>query len=321
MNPDFIKISLNLIAGVTVFLYGMAVMSDSLRWLSGDKMEKILANFTKNIFTGILTGIVVTALMGSSSLVIIMTIALVNARIITFAQSLGIVMGSNIGTTVATQIIAFKLADYCAVILLFGLLLILTARNEQRKHIGTIFMGVGLIFFGLEFMDYAVSPLRDYKPFTQMMLKMENPYWGVLSGGLFTLVIQASSATVALAITLASQNLISLPAGIALMMGAEIGTCSDTLLASLGRTREAVRTGVFHLLFNVFSVILGLIFIHPFTEAVIWLSAGAGVSRQIANAHLLFNVLGVVLFAGFVPWVVNILQILLPDKVKLVVSK
>jgi phosphate:Na+ symporter len=320
MTPDFVKIILNLIAGVAIFLYGMSVLSNTMQLIAGKKMEKILARLTKNTFIGILTGIWVTALMGSSSMVIILVIALVNGRFITFTQSLGIVMGSNIGTTLATQIIAFRLADYCALILLLGLIILFTTQNEKRKHIGTIFMGIGLIFFGLEFMDYAVSPLRNYEPFSQQMLKMENPYLGVFIGGLFTVIIQASSATVAIAIALASQNLITLPAGIALMMGAEIGTCSDTLLASLGRTREAVRTGLFHLFFNVFSVVLGIMFIHPFTDLVVWLSAGASIPRQIANAHFLFNVLGTVLFVSFVPWIVNFLYFVLPTKIKVAVN-
>ncbi len=313
-TPDFLKIGLNLAAGVAVFLYGMSVLSDTLKELQGEKMQEALARFTKNVITGILTGTVVTAVMGSSSLVIIMTIALVNARILTFTQSLGVVMGSNIGTTIASQIIAFKLSDYCGAILVVGLVMVLTAKTEYRKQLGTMITCVGLIFFGLEFMDIAVEPLRGYKPFTDMMLHLENPILGVLTGGLFTLIIQASSATVAIAISLASQEMITLAVGISLMMGAEIGTCSDTLLATIGRSREAVRTGVFHLLFNIFSVVLGLLLIRPFTEFVVFISAGAGTARQVANAHFMFNMLGVVIFAGFTPWIAKALQHFMPEQ-------
>jgi phosphate:Na+ symporter len=312
-NPDFLKIGLNIAAGVCVFLYGMTILSDTLHKLEGDKMQQFLARFTTSTLAGILTGTLVTAIMGSSSIVIIMTIALVNAHILTFKQSLGVIMGSNIGTTVATQIIAFKVSDYCAVILVIGLAAVLMAKNDHRKNIGTVITCVGLIFFGLEFMDTAVLPLREHKPFTDMMLKLENPMVGVLAGGLFTVIIQASSATVAIAISLASHEMISLAVGISLMMGAEIGTCSDTLLATLGRSREAMRTGVFHLLFNLFSVALGLLLIEPFTDLVVWISAGASIARQIANAHFLFNVMGVIIFAAFTPIIAKALQKIMPQ--------
>jgi phosphate:Na+ symporter len=249
-------------------------------------------------------------------LVIILTIALVNSQILTLRQSLGIVMGSNIGTTLVTQIIAFKLSDYASLILLGGFLWLNVARKPSHKHLATILICIGLIFFGLEFMDLSVAPLRHYPPFTAMMLRLENPMLGVLIGWLFTLVIQASSATVAIAISLASQDLIGLPAGIALMMGAEIGTCSDTLLATLGRSRQAIRTGIFHLFFNVFSVVVGVLCIQPFTDFIVWLSGEASVSRKIANAHLFFNIGGVILLAGFTSYFIRFLEWLVPDKRK-----
>lgn len=314
MNPDFLKITLNLVGGVVVFLYGMHLITETLKKMAGGKLKDVLAKYTTHTLSSICVGIAITAIMGSSSLVIILTIALVNAKILNLRQSLGIVMGSNIGTTIVTQIIAFKLSDYASLILLGGFIWLNMSKKIVQQHTATILICVGLIFFGLEFMDMSVAPLRNYKPFTDMMLRLENPIVGVLMGGLFTLIIQASSATVAIAISLASQNLIGLPAGIALMMGAEIGTCSDTLLATIGRSRQAIRTGVFHLFFNIFSVLLGIALIQPFTSFILWISGDASVGRKIANAHLFFNIGGVLLFAGFTPYFVKLLEWLIPDK-------
>jgi phosphate:Na+ symporter len=174
--------------------------------------------------------------------------------------------------------------------------------------------GIGLIFFGLDVMGKAVEPLQQHQSFIQWMTRMEAPILGALVGAVFTIMVQSSSATLGVIITLAMQGLISLPAGIAMMLGAEIGTCADTLMATVGRSREAIRAGTFHLLFNIITVSIGVAFAHPFTALVQYLSGGADLSRQIANAHVLFNVAGVVLFIGFVSPVARALQWLIPDK-------
>jgi phosphate:Na+ symporter len=299
-TPDFLKIALHLISGVVVFLYGIHRTTESLKIIAGDSTKRVLHKFTKNTILGTLTGISTTAVLGSSSALIILVITSVDAQLLSFAQSLAVVMGANIGTTLTTQIIAFKLTDFTAVILLSGFLLILLGKSEKRLHLGTVILGIGLIFFGLEAMDDSMRPLHHYPPFIEIMKKLDSAWVGVLIGGLITVLIQASSATVAMAITLASQQMISMEAGIAIMLGAEIGTCSDTLLATIKRSRQALLTGIFHLCFNIITVILGLIFFSFLVQAVNAISSDANVAHKIANAHLLFNMLGTLLFLPFI---------------------
>jgi phosphate:Na+ symporter len=279
-------------------------------------MKKILARFTTNRFAGVLTGTVATTLLDSSSVTIIMVIALVNAGLLSFTRSLGVIMGSNIGTTISSQIIALKLNEYAPIALVVGFGLHMLAKRKRWRRAGHVIFGIGLIFFGLDIMGKAVEPLQGHASFIGWMTRMEAPVLGALVGAVFTVMVQSSSATLGVIITLATQGLISLPAGIAMMLGAEIGTCADTLMATVGRSREAVRAGVFHLLFNVITVSIGVALAHPFTAFIQYISAGTHLSRQIANAHVLFNVAGVVLFIGFVTPVARVLQWLIPDKKK-----
>jgi len=308
-----VKIVLGLLAGLVLFLYGVTHMSDGLRAIAGDRMKRILGRFTTNRFAGVLTGAIATTVLDSSSVTIVMVIAMVNAGVLTFVQSLGVIMGSNIGTTVSSQLIAFNVDEYAPLALLAGFVLHMMGKTERRKQIGSIVLGIGLIFFGLGQMGNAVEPLRDHRPVLDLLARLESPWLGVLIGAALTVLIQSSSATLGIVITLASQGLITLPAGIAVMLGAEIGTCADTLVATVGRSREAVRAGVFHLLFNITTVIAGVLFVEQFTRLALRISGGADVARQIANAHMLFNVLGVLVFIGATPLLARALLWLLPD--------
>lgn len=309
-------IIMGLLAGLVLFLHGVTLLSESLKRVAGERMKKVLERFTTNRFAGVLTGTVATTLLDSSSVTIIMVIALVNAGLLSFTRSLGVIMGSNIGTTISSQIIAFHINEYAPIALLVGFGLHMLAKSKKWKRIGQLAFGMGLIFFGLDVMGKAVEPLQAQPLFLAWMTRMEAPLLGALVGAAFTVMVQSSSATLGIVITLATQELITLPAGIAIMLGAEIGTCADTLMATVGRSREAVRAGVFHLLFNLITVSIGVALAHPFTALVQYISSGTDVSRQIANAHLLFNVAGVVLFIGFVSPVVKLLEWLIPDKAR-----
>lgn len=299
---DVFPVILQAVAGLCLFLYAVNLMGDTLKALAGDRMKSFLQRFTKNPATGIVSGTVATTLLDSSSVVIIMVLTLVNANLLTSLESFGVIMGANIGTTISSQLIALDIADYAPLLLFVGLLISVIGKNEVRQEIGRTVFAIGLIFFGLWTMDEAVKPLREYKPFFDWIQRLDTPLEGVLIGGLLTLLIQSSSATVGIAIVLASQNLIPTSTGVSIMLGAEIGTCSDTLLAVIGRSKEAVRAGLFHLLFNIACVILGVLFISQFVQGVEWISGSAPAGRKIANAHVLFNVLGVVVFAWFIPF-------------------
>jgi len=307
------EIILTLVGGLVLFLYGVTNLSDSIKEVANDKMKKIVVRFTKNIFSTIVVGTVVTTILDSSSAVIILTIVLVNAKILDFRQAVGIVMGANIGTTISSQIIAMDVGQYSPILLFVGFLLMLISKSEKINTAGRIALFFGMLFFGLFTMERAVEPLKGSEQFSVWMANLENPLYGAAVGALVTLVIQSSSATVGMVITLAKQNLITLPAGIAVMLGAELGTCSDTLLATIRSNRQAIKTGVFHLFFNLISIIIGLILFAPFIGLVEYISGGADLENKIANAHVLFNVLGVVLFVGFVPVIVKVLDKLIPD--------
>ena len=303
-----------LLTGLVLFLYALNRLSDALKELTGDKMKRILDRFTSNVFTGILTGMIVTILLDSSSAVIIMTIALVNARAMTFRQAMGIVMGANIGTTMSSQIFALNVSEYAALPIAAGFLLMFIHKNKIYREIGIVLFSFGLIFFGLFTMEEAVAPLRNSDYFVSWMHSLDTTWKGVSTGAFVTLVIQSSSATLGMVIGLASKGLISLSGGISVMLGAELGTCSDTLLATIGRSRNAIRTGFFHLLFNLITITLGIIFLGLFTKLVLTVSGNAEISQKIANAHMLFNTMGVILLAPFTGVMEKIMLKLVPSK-------
>jgi phosphate:Na+ symporter len=308
------EIALGLIGGIVLFLYAISKLSEHIRVWADDKMKDFIAKFTRNVFTAILTGIVVTVLLKSSSAAIIITIVLVGAGIVTFRQSLGIVMGANIGTTISSQIMALDVAEYAAIPLALAFIILMITKQVVLTRIATVTFYFGMIFFGLLTMENAVEPLKTHQTFKDLIASFENPIQGAIAGAGIAAVIQSSSATVALAITLAKQSLITLPAAIAVMLGAELGTCADTLLATARSNRQAVKTGLFHLSFNLVTIAVGLILFVPFVALIEYISGGSTIKYQIANAHLIFNVLGVLGFVGFIPLIEKLLNYLLPDE-------
>jgi phosphate:Na+ symporter len=305
---------LSIAGGLALFLYAVNSLSEVIQGLLGDQALGWIRRFTRNLPTAILSGAVITTLLDSSSAVIILTIVLVNARLLTFRQAMGIVMGANIGTTVSSQIISMDIGKYSPIFLVLGLLMLLISKNEQIGKSGKAVLYFGILFFGLYTMERAVEPLRESPVFFAWMEKMKNPLTGTLTGAVVTLIIQSSSATVGMAIVLAKKGIISLAAGVGVMMGAELGTVSDTLLATIKGSRQALKTGLFHLIFNLLSIISGLLLFYPFLSLITWLSTGADLGRTLANAHMLFNILGVLVFVWFCPWFERGLEWLLPEK-------
>ena len=313
---NFWSMSMAALAGLVLFIFGVTQLANGLGELNSERMRRVLSRFTTNRVAGVATGTVATTLLESSSVTIIMVIAMVSGGVLTFTQSLGVVLGANIGTTIGAQIIAFDVQQYTPLLMLAGLLLLFLGRSQPRRQLGVILLGFGLIFYGLEAIDDAMKPLRTHEPFLKWIEALgTTPIYGVLVGCAVTLVIQSSSATVAIVIKLAASGLIGLPAGVAIMLGAEIGTCADTLLATIGRGRPALRTGVFHLTFNLLSAALGVMFAVQLVELVEWMTpAGAGTGRQIANAQISFNVIGVAVVLPFLPAVARLLERVLPDR-------
>jgi phosphate:Na+ symporter len=311
---DYMQIFLGMVGGLALFLYGVTRLSISLRKLAGDKMKKLLERFTNNIFVSILSGTIATILLDSSSVTIIMIIALVNVGLITFSRAIGVIMGANIGTTFSSQLIAFQIDHYSSILLLAGFILYFISKKKMTKYIGLVLFGFGLIFFGLGLIGEAAEPLKNSVAITSWLHSLENPLKGVLVGSVITAVIQSSSATMGIVITMAGQGIISLAAGVTVMLGAEIGTCADTLIASIGRSREAIRAGVFHLVFNVTTVLIGALLYKPLAEIASMISPGDNIARQIANAHVIFNIGGVLLLVWFVTPIASFLERIIPDK-------
>jgi phosphate:Na+ symporter len=303
-----------IVTGLILFLYALNTVTQGLTEVAGERLQRFLNRFTGNAFKGLLSGLVVTILLDSSSVVIIMVIALVNSRTLTFRQAMGVVLGANIGTTFSSQIFALDIGEYAAVPILAGFVMMFFLKNKLYVSLGKVIFSFGLLFFGLYTMQEAVEPLKNSDYFTGWLRSLDSSWKGTLTGTVVTVVVQSSSATVGMVIGLATKGLMSVTGGIAVMLGAELGTCADTLLASIGRTRAAVKTGLFHLIFNLVTIVLALLMLPLFTRLVLLVSGQATVQQTIANAHMLFNTLGVALLFPFLGIAEKALEFLLPGK-------
>lgn len=310
-------ILMELFGGLALFLFGMEMMAEALKLVAGDGMRKVLARLTSNRFTGVLAGASVTAVIQSSSVTTVLLVGFISAGLMNLPQAIGVIMGANIGTTITAQIIAFKITKYALAMLSVGFLLQFFCKAEKVKHYGRVIMGLGLIFFGMQMMGDGMRPLQMFEPFIEFMKRMDSPLLAILFGALFTGLVQSSSATTGIVIVLASQGFLSLEAGIALIFGANIGTCVTAGLASLGKPREAKQAVLVHVIFNVTGVALWFFFIPQLAELVSHLSSaagGAGAPRQIANAHAIFNIGNTILLIGFVGPLARLVQWMVPDR-------
>lgn len=324
-NVEIGTILVQLFGGLALFLFGMDQMTDALKVVAGSRMKDLLAKLTANRFSGVFAGTVVTAIIQSSSATTVLLVGFISAGLMTLRQSIGVMMGAGIGTTLTVQIIAFKITHYALVPVAIGFVMMAVARRKTVQQYGVMLMGLGLIFFGMSLMSDATRPLRSYQPFIDLMDKLESPLLGILVGTFFTALIQSSAATIGVVIALASQGLLTLEAGIALTFGANIGTTITALLASIGQPREAVQSAVLHTLYRTAGVIIWLPFVGELATAVRVISPGypelegaariaAEAPRQIANAHTVFNVGNMLVFIWFVDPLVRLMNWLIPLK-------
>jgi len=323
-NPlEFGVMLVNLGGGLALFLYGMHKMTEALKIVAGERVKDLLAKLTTNRFSAAFAGTLVTAVIQSSSITTVLVVGFITAGIMTFQQSIGVILGANIGTTITAQIIAFKITKSALLLIAAGFFTEVLARNPRIKQFGVMSMGLGLLFFGMELMSQATTPLRSYEPFMQLMREMANPLWGVLIGAVFTALVQSSSATTGIVIVMATQGLLSLETGIALILGSNIGTCVTAIISALGKPREALQAATAHVLFNVIGVLLFIGFIPQFADLVRHLSPvsdnleglsqlAADTPRQIANAHTFFNVFNLVLFLGFTQTLAKVVLKIVP---------
>jgi phosphate:Na+ symporter len=319
------QMTIELLGGLALFLFGIDQLTDSLKAVAGDRMKTILARLTSTRFSGALTGAFVTAVIQSSSVTTVLVVGFTTAGLMSFSQSIGVIMGANIGTTITAQIVAFKVTKAALGMIALGFSFLFFAKRDAFRHYGGIIMGLGLVFFGMTLMSDAMEPLRAYQPFLDLMIRMENPLIGIMVAAAFTALVQSSSATTAIVIVMAGQGFISLPAGIALAMGANIGTCVTALLAAIGKPREAIRAATTHVLFNIAGVLLWISFIDQLANFVTAISpahselAGAQrlaaeTPRQVANAHTIFNIANTLVFIWFTTLIARFVEWLVPDR-------
>lgn len=302
-----------LLGGLGLFLYGLELFTSRLRTHAGEGMRRALTGLTRTRWHGLLVGVALTAVLQSSSVVTALTVGLVEAGMMSFAQSLAVVMGANIGTTVTLQLIAFKITDAALWLVFVGAVALLLWR-WPRRYLAELLLALGLIFLGLNLMGDAMRPLRDAAWMQQLVGWMDSPWSAALVGAVVTAIIQSSSAFGGMVLALVMQEQVDVMTAIALMLGANIGSCFTAVLAALGKSREAIRVAVFHVLFNVLGAVAVLASLQGFVALVDWMTAFGEFtpSRELANAHTLFNVLVAIALIGFVPWMVRAVSWLVP---------
>ncbi len=307
---------IGLFGGLAFFLYGIEKMSDGMKKTAGNKMRSLLAALTRNRIIALVVGAFVTMVIQSSSATTVMLVSFVQAGLMSFAQSLGVILGSDIGTTITAQLIAFKLTDYALLMIAVGFGLKILAKTDNTRNVGEAILGFGILFYGMKLMSDTMKPLRTYPDVIAIMEGLENPLVGLLVGTAFTALIQSSAASIGVIIVLAQQGLITLEAGIPVIFGANIGTCVTAGLASIGASREAKRVALAHVLFKIAGVMIFIFWIPGFADLIRILAAkfGSGIARQIANAHTIFNVSLALIFLPAINLFANVVLKLVPYK-------
>lgn len=315
-----------LLGGLSVFIFGMNMMSEGLQKAAGDKMKKIIGILTQNPVMGVLAGLLTTAVLQSSSATTVMVIGFVSAGLLSLPQAISVILGANIGTTITAQLLAFSIRDYISVILFTGFALQFIARNERLKNVGRTLFAFGLLFTGIETMGSVMKPLAASPLFLRMIQKVrEMPVLGVAVGTFMTLLIQSSSATIAVLQNFASQpaadgvsSILGLTGAIPILLGDNVGTTITAFLACIGQSKDAKRTAAAHCIFNISGCIVFIGFIKPFAEVVRWISPKGDevmvISRQIANAHTVFNVVMTVLWLPMIWLMVKLVMGIIPDR-------
>ncbi len=309
---SFFLLATGLLGGMGMFLYGMEMMSDGMKVTAGNSMRTILEKLTSNKYLAVVVGAFVTMVIQSSSATTVMLVSFVNSGLLAFSQALGVILGSNIGSTVTAQIVAFKVTDYALLLIAAGSLMALFSKKDTIKNLGFVILGFGLLFYGMKVMSDTMKPLRSDPGFNSILTSFENPFLGIMAGAIFTALVQSSSATTGIVITLASGGSITLEAGIPLIFGANIGTCVTALLAGLNASRDAKRVAVAHVTFNVIGVLLFCFWIPTFAEFISQTSQN--IPRQIANAHTFFNIVASLVFIPFTGFIAKTIIHYLPDK-------
>ena len=307
--------ALGLLGGLGMFLFGMNLMSSGLEAAAGEKMKKLMEKLTDTTLKGVLVGTIITALIQSSSATTVMLVGFVNSGLMALSQTVGIIMGANIGATLNGVLLAVGVGELAPLIIFVGAALIMFSKKEKIKQYGNIIIGLGILFQGMNMMSGSMAGLRSSPAFIHLITTFENPIIGVLVGTVFTAIIQSSSATVGILESLAIAGLITLDNGIYVMFGATMGTCITAAIASIGTGVNAKRVAIIHLLFNIIGtvVFVAICLFFPFVPLVQRMFPSS-VSVQIANAHVIFKIVTTILLFPFANWMVKFSEAVLKDK-------
>lgn len=320
---------LALLGGLALFLHGMQMMSSGLEAAAGSKMKEILERLTANRFLGVLVGAVITAVIQSSSATTVMVVGFVNAGMMTLNQAVWIIMGANIGTTVTGLLIALDVGELAPLFAFIGVVLMVFVKDPKIQHIGQILTGLGVLFIGMDMMGAAMSPLRESEAFIRVMSTFSNPFLGILAGMLFTAVIQSSSASVGILQALANTGVIAYANSVFVLFGQNIGTCITAVLASIGTSRNAKRTTIIHLMFNIIGTVVftTLFLLFPITHIIdrtLVLPGTLGSALQalmpgtpagqIALTHTSFNIVTTLMLLPLGNYLAVLARKILPDQ-------
>ncbi|MBQ3575617.1 MAG: Na/Pi cotransporter family protein [Clostridia bacterium] len=304
-----------LLGGLGLFLYGMQMMSNGLEAAAGNRMKKILEKLTSNRFLGVIVGAVITMVIQSSSATTVMVVGFVNSGMMTLQQAVWIIMGANIGTTVTGQLIALDIGLIAPLLAFIGVAMLVFLKKPSAHHFGQIIAGLGVLFIGMNMMSSSMSPLRDMPGFVSLMTKFSNPVLGILAGAVFTAIIQSSSASIGILQALALSGVIGLDNAVFVLFGQNIGTCITAVMASMGASRNAKRTTIIHLMFNLIGTTLFTILclVLPVAD---WVASftPTNVSAQIANMHTIFNITTSLLLIPFGTKLAQLAAKILPER-------
>ena len=308
-----LQIILSAIGGLGLFILGMNMLSEGLQKAAGDKLRRFLEILTFNRYIAVLTGIIITVLIQSSSATTVMVVGFVNAGLMDLTRAVGTILGSNIGTTITGQIVAFKLNQIALPAVALGVFMTLFLKKRFYRNLGQAILGFGLLFLGITIMGSDLGNLKDYPAAIEMLTTLgQHRILGLFAGILFTALVQSSSATTAMVIVLVGEGVLDLNSAMPIILGSNIGTCITALLASIGTGLSARRAAVAHVLFNVIGVVLFMFFLQPYTNFVSSLTPK--VARQVAWGHTLFNVTNTILFLPFISYYVKLITWLVPGE-------
>ena len=308
-----------IVGGLGLFLYGMTIMSTGLQKAAGDKLKSIISMLTSNRFMAVTVGAIITMIVQSSSATTVMVVGFVNASMMNLAQAVGVIMGSNIGTTITAQIITFKIDEYAPLIIGLSVAVWLFTSNRKVKQFAEAAIGFGILFLGMSIMGDALNPLRELESFRNLLISFgEHQFLGILAGFAVTVAVQSSSATTGILLALASQGLIPISSGLPILFGINIGTTITAVLSSIGANRTAKRAAAIHVMFNLFGTIIFILLLQkPLYWAVTSINPGTSayaVSRQIANAHTIFNIVNTIIMIPFVGILVKLATKIIPGE-------